>query len=175
MADGAAAGLPVGLAREATSRTAKPDRRSGGQTLHEHKADLEAELIGLTSADRSALLELWRSRWATEPPLNLLAPKLRRLIAYRMQLEHFEGGDALERGSIQEGRLTAGPLVFRRIWKGEEHEVIQADDGFIYRAKTYRSLSAVARTITGTRWNGPVFFSATHLSAPRRRLNVRRA
>lgn len=44
-------------------------------------------------------------------------------------------------------------------WQGRTHEVIADTDGqFIYAGEQYRSLSAIARQITGTRWSGPVFF-----------------
>ena len=48
---------------------------------------------------------------------------------------------------------------FLREWNGRTHEVIAvADGGFLYRGIAYRSLSAIAREITGTRWSGPAFF-----------------
>jgi hypothetical protein len=48
---------------------------------------------------------------------------------------------------------------FLREWQGETYEVIAAADGcFFYRDRTYRSLSGIARQITGTRWSGPAFF-----------------
>jgi hypothetical protein len=45
-----------------------------------------------------------------------------------------------------------------REWKGAVHEVEVVDDGFLYKSKTYKSLSVIARQITGTRWSGPRFF-----------------
>ena len=54
--------------------------------------------------------------------------------------------------------LLPGTLLARE-WQGERHEVIVGEDrNFEYRGAPYRSLSAVARAITGTRWNGPKFF-----------------
>ena len=47
---------------------------------------------------------------------------------------------------------------FTRIWKKEKHEAIALEDGFEYKGIKYKSLSAVARQITGTQWNGPLFF-----------------
>ena len=49
--------------------------------------------------------------------------------------------------------------IIKREWHGEQHEVIAlAGGGFEYRGMPFRSLSAVARAITGTRWSGPLFF-----------------
>ena len=45
-----------------------------------------------------------------------------------------------------------------REWKGRVHEVIVLDDTYIWSGKPYRSLSQIARAITGTRWSGPRFF-----------------
>jgi hypothetical protein len=45
-----------------------------------------------------------------------------------------------------------------REWHGTKHQVTVLKDGFLYRAKHFRSLSQIARTITGSRWSGPLFF-----------------
>ncbi len=45
-----------------------------------------------------------------------------------------------------------------REWHGTRHEVAVVDDGFLYQGERFRSLSKVAQRITGTKWNGPVFF-----------------
>ena len=52
--------------------------------------------------------------------------------------------------------LNSGILV--RVWRGETHQVTALEAGILYRGKRYRSLSEVAREITGTRWSGPRFF-----------------
>jgi hypothetical protein len=54
-------------------------------------------------------------------------------------------------------RLSPGTLLVRE-WAGQEHRVTVLDDGFCWRDQIFRSLSEVARAITGTRWNGPRFF-----------------
>ena len=60
--------------------------------------------------------------------------------------------------------LLPGTLLARE-WQGERHEVIVGEDRrFEYRGMPYRSLSAVARAITGTRWNGPKFFGCREAS-----------
>ena len=53
------------------------------------------------------------------------------------------------------------PVVGTRLireWQGVEHTVTVLDDGFEYQGRPYKSLSAIARAITGTRWNGYRFF-----------------
>ena len=49
-------------------------------------------------------------------------------------------------------------MSLERGWRGETHNVTVLADGFAYRGQRYRSLSQIARIITGTRWNGPAFF-----------------
>ncbi len=48
-----------------------------------------------------------------------------------------------------------------RDWGGETHEILIVEDGFLWRGKTWRSLSAIAREMTGTHWSGPRFFGLT--------------
>ena len=55
------------------------------------------------------------------------------------------------------GRPTVGTKLIRE-FQGVDYEVIVAENGFVYQGQTYKSLSAIARRITGTRWNGPLFF-----------------
>jgi hypothetical protein len=68
---------------------------------------------------------------------------------------------ALDRGqpirSPSAHRLRPGTSLERE-WQGERHLVSVSEAGFAYRGDTYRSLSQIARLITGTRWNGPAFF-----------------
>jgi Protein of unknown function (DUF2924) len=54
-------------------------------------------------------------------------------------------------------RPKAGTRIVRE-WQGRLHEVSVLENGFEYGGRTYRSLSEIAREITGTRWSGPAFF-----------------
>jgi hypothetical protein len=54
----------------------------------------------------------------------------------------------------------AGTRLIRQ-WHGEVHEVAVLDGGISYRGQRYRSLSQVARAITGVHWSGPRFFGLT--------------
>ena len=63
-------------------------------------------------------------------------------------------------GVIAPPRLTPGTQVIRE-WGNERHQVTVEVAGFIYRGQRYRSLSEIARRITGTRWSGPLFFGVT--------------
>ena len=58
----------------------------------------------------------------------------------------------------------AGTRLIRE-WQGVEHAVTVRDDGYEYRGAPYKSLSSIARAITGTRWNGWVFFGLKNMRA----------
>ena len=72
-------------------------------------------------------------------------------------------GEQLDGGDRRKSRLRADlkPIVGTRLireWQGVEHLVTVTSDGFDWQGRPYKSLSAIARAITGTRWNGWVFF-----------------
>ena len=59
---------------------------------------------------------------------------------------------------------TSGPVTgtrFHRIWRGERYEVTSVDGGFVWNGRQFKSLSAVAKAITGQHWNGKLFFGLT--------------
>ncbi len=119
----------------------------------------------------------WRDLFGTEPPGYSKAHLVRRL-AYRLQ-ELAHGGitdatrAALRAVAERDGqpgqgmRLTrrdandGGPVAgtrFVREWHGQRHEVAVVEGGFEYQGKIFRSLSAIAKLITGAHWNGKLFF-----------------
>jgi len=53
--------------------------------------------------------------------------------------------------------LKSGTKLIRQ-WKGQKHEVIASENAFVYNGKNYKSLSAIACEITGSQWNGKIFF-----------------
>jgi hypothetical protein len=77
-----------------------------------------------------------------------------------MQAAEFGGLTATERRQIRSG---VSSLVYKgsrliRVWQGETYQVTVLADGYLYADKKWRSLSAIAKAITGTSWSGPVFF-----------------
>lgn len=131
-------------------------------------SNLDVVLARLVAADRPTLRELWASRWKKKAPSCLSADKLRRLISYRLQQERLDPALSFSEALEVPLSITCALEVFRRTWHGVEHTVLRTAQGFIYEGVRYRSLSAVARAITGTRWNGLAFFSAQHLKRQRR-------
>jgi len=131
-----------------------------------------ARLAALKTATTPELREQWRSLFDSEPP-RYNRRFLESRLAYRVQelaygglkpetIERLEAlGEQLASGKRptfrDEHRPIAGTRLIRE-WQGVEHCVTVRDDDFEYQGRPYKSLSAVARAITGTRWNGWVFF-----------------
>ncbi len=65
--------------------------------------------------------------------------------------------DKIPKKSQPKDTILPGTIL-RREWRGNLYEVMTLEDGFAYEGQTYKSLSEIARLITGTRWNGPAFF-----------------
>ena len=130
-------------------------------TLPRTAAALRAELDSLRELGPDALRARWKELFGAEVSRSVPSYKLARAIAYRLQAAYHGEDACVMRGTFQFSRLTDGvgtPLTLRRFWKGEDHEVTREGEAFYYRGSRYASLSAVARAITGTRWNGWTFF-----------------
>ena len=133
---------------------------------------VENELKLLPSQPIKILRERWRMLFSDHPPRAFGPDLLRRSIAQKLQDDAYGGLDAktarlLKKLIAQSGKNNGKIVVPRRIkagavlvreWKGKSHRVTVLDDGFSFEDKPYENLSEIARTITGTRWNGPRFF-----------------
>jgi hypothetical protein len=129
-----------------------------------------AQLAALPEKTTAELKQLWRDLYDREPPYN--KPFLVKRLAYRIQELAYGGLSARAEAKLKElidrrvkGKLPVRkrdrPIVGTRLireWQGVEHTATVLDDGFEYQGRKYKSLSAVARAITGTRWNGPLFW-----------------
>lgn len=139
-----------------------------------------AQLAALKVAPVADLKQKWRDLFDREPP-----PYNRRFLegrlAYRIQelaygglseeaaerldalADELDGKKPRHRSSV-DTRPIAGTRLIRE-WKGIEHCVTVRQENFEYQGRPYRSLSAIARHITGTRWNGLVFFGLKNTRA----------
>jgi hypothetical protein len=136
--------------------------------LHANHEGLAQKLAELTHLSRNSLAERWAAIFGAAPPSRTSRPLMIRVVAYKMQERVFGGLPASTRRMLLGESITAhGPSLSRQVspgtvllreWQGATHQVIVADDGVIYRGQRYRSLSKVARLITGSRWSGPTFF-----------------
>jgi hypothetical protein len=131
------------------------------------------QIAALKSMPVAGLKARWRELFDTEPP-----PYNRRFLesrlAYRIQelafgglkpetlerlaaLAHQLDGKPTKRPRAAHNRPIAGTRLVRE-WQGIERSVMVRDEGYEYQGRPYKSLSAIARLITGTRWNGWIFF-----------------
>lgn len=134
--------------------------------------DVIKQVAALPGMSVTELKKMWNDLHQTEPPPFNRAFLVKRL-AFRLQ-ELAHGGQTektekrmvrveTEEGApqgqkrVSEGRLMTGTRLVRE-WKGVEHCCTALDDGFEYQGRKFGSLSAVANFITGTKWNGLVFW-----------------
>lgn len=133
-----------------------------------------ARLTALKTRPTPQLREQWRQLFDSEPPL-FNRRYLESRLAYRIQELAYGGlkpdtvrrleklGEELDGGRISvrkrpaNDRPVSGTRLIRE-YQGVEHCVTVRDDDFEYQGRPYKSLSAIARAITGTQWNGLAFF-----------------
>jgi hypothetical protein len=138
-------------------------------------SSIPARLAAIKSASTPELKAQWRALFDSEPP-PFNRRYLESRLAYRVQELTFGGlkpetvkrlealGEQLDGGTITTRRIRADrdrPITGTRLlreWQGVEQIVTVTADGFEWQGRPYKSLSAIARAITGTRWNGWVFF-----------------
>ena len=153
-------------------RRATTEARDGASPLSDRLAVLPTLSLGELRLE-------WRRLYRAEPP-RLSRDLMMRAIAYRLQ-EIAHGGPSkvtqrrlmtLAAEFETSGRIAPppGPRIkpgarLIREWRGRTHTVCVTDDGFEFQGKSYRSLTGIARVITGAQWSGPRFFGLTKTSA----------
>ena len=126
----------------------------------------------LPTMERKALLKLWRDLFDQVPSPALRRETLIPILAYRIQEKAFGGlkestvrklrelaGDHV--GGCKRVQITSRPKIgarYVREYQHKLHEVTVLETGYEYKDKTYRSLTEIAKVITGTKWSGPAFF-----------------
>jgi hypothetical protein len=127
--------------------------------------DIAATIDRLAGLAPKELRAAWAAEFRGEPPKGLWRDLLLRMLAWRLQEKAFGGYDKAtlrllktygqkRPGDQRCQRLKAGTVLVRE-FGGTRHTVTIAPEGFVWQEKTYSSLSAIARIITGANWNGP--------------------
>ena len=140
--------------------------------MEKRAIDVAKALVRLSELTIFELRGEWRRLHRTPPPMRLSRDLLTRGITYKLQERAYGGlslatarkleqaADSPSRGSAK----PAPPISLRpgtrlvREWHGVTHTALIHADGIEWRGQRYRSLSVVARKITGARWSGPRFF-----------------
>lgn len=160
-----------------TKKREQPSQRQAqGEARQKAKAGtistMEQQLEELQHLGREELQNRWAKSFGCPAPVRVRRDLLRRVIAYRLQEQAYGG---LRPATLRQlrriveglkGGNTLAPVAtvlrpgakLMREWNGDTHVVDVTPDGFTWRGKVYRSLSVIAREITGARWSGPRFF-----------------
>ena len=138
-------------------------------SLSDRESEVAHEIAGLADLERPHLVARWQRLYGRPPPSKLSRALLEKAIAYEIQCAVFGGLSTAARralrtaasgndGSSASRRHVAPGARLVREWNGTVHEIDAVEDGYAWKGATYRSLTAIARAITGTKWSGPRFF-----------------
>jgi hypothetical protein len=141
--------------------------------MNERQASVAARIADMSRLPIADIWALW-DRYFSSRPMNPNRAFLESRIAYKLQEEAFGALSTTTRQRLEaigakhsQIKLRARPRDFHfapgtvllREWGEREHKVaVTAEGVFEYEGKTFKSLTAVARAITGTHWSGPLFF-----------------
>jgi hypothetical protein len=133
------------------------------------------DLDAIASLDRDACRAHWVRRFGHVPPRHISVQLMRKALAHEAQVDRFGGHSIGIRRALQaalkverkgaRGTSSRRPppglrpgVQLVREWNGRSYRVEVLDEGFRMDGKSYRSLTAIARKITGAHWSGPRFF-----------------
>jgi hypothetical protein len=136
--------------------------------------DISGKITRLPSFSRQQLLDLWQELYGKEAPPGIRRELMVPFLAYRMQEKAYGGLKPTTRSKllriardlqkapsknqlILQPKTKPGTRIFRQ-WQGKPHEVLITESGYEYQGTRFKSLSAIANKISGTRWSGPAFF-----------------
>jgi hypothetical protein len=139
---------------------------------------LKTKLASLQVMTPSQLRAEWREQLRTVTP-DIGPDLLRRGIAYRIQERRFgklssstrRELDRIAAKLIDGSKFVSGPAKLKvgtrliRSWHGKVHQVLVLENGYEHEGRRYRSLSQIARAITGAHWSGPRFFGLRKANA----------
>lgn len=127
---------------------------------------MNPELEALIQMGRPELAAAWEQRFGCPPPFKCGTELVRQVLGWQWQADQLGGLSAQDRRRLKQsadgqGRYSAKAAPgtrLVRLWQGRNHQVMVLESGFSYGGRHWKSLSAIARAITGTPWSGPVFF-----------------
>jgi hypothetical protein len=137
------------------------------------REEVEKEVAPLGDLDLYVLRDRWRELYGRPPPKSLRRDFLARACAHQIRVNAFGGlspatkrrlqaiAEAARTGNVDTAmgalRIKPGTRLLR-LWQDKTHTVTALAEGFEWKGSRYGSLSAVAKAITGTNWNGYAFF-----------------
>ena len=127
---------------------------------------MNPELARLMEMSRPQLAMAWQQQFGCQSPFKCGTEFVRQVLGWKWQADQLGGLSPQDRRrlmkhgdcqKLQVSRLAPGTRLIR-LWQGKNHQVTVLDDGYSYDGQRWKSLSAIARAITGTPWSGPLFF-----------------
>jgi len=152
-----------------------PPKKTAKTAATKHQ-EVEAQLAKLPTMTRVELQSLWQVQFQRPPSAKLRREMLVPILAYRIQELAFGGLKESTLKRLHElaedhangKKSVIQPMVrpkvgtrYVREYNGKLHEVTVLDTGYEFEGQTYRSLTEIAKIITGTKWSGPIFFGYT--------------
>jgi hypothetical protein len=148
-------------------------------------AAIADQVAQLHTLSRQQLLEMWQKLYQRAAPQGIRRELMIPFLAYRIQENAYGGlkpstrselrriARDLEKSATSPGlriraRIRTGTRIYRE-WRGETYEVVVTQSGYEYGGAGYRSLSEIARKITGAHWSGPAFFRLNTMRSVRGR------
>ena len=133
-------------------------------------AGVQDELARLADLPAHRLRIEWRRQFRSEPPTALSRDLLLRAVTYEVQERAYGGLSQAAKRALRnlaaegaDGAVRLTPTLkpgvrLVREWRGQTYSVLVLEDAFAYQDRRYRSLTEIARQITGAHWSGPRFF-----------------
>ena len=124
---------------------------------------LQEQLIELEGMSRDQLARRWQDCFGVPAPALCRSTLLCQAVAWHLQTQELGGLSLVEKRQIAAGtpntskEASVGSRLIR-VWQNQTHQVTVLESGYLYENQTWKSLSAIAKHITGTAWSGPVFF-----------------
>jgi hypothetical protein len=151
--------------------------------LSSRDAQVRDDIAALEGMDLVELRALWQKLYRTEAPKGFRRELLIRACAYQLQAKAYGGLSPKTRRKLiriaaqaEDGTFTTAGAPRRlrpgtrlvRAYDGKTHTVQVLTDGFAWNGQKFRSLSGIAKAISGTNWNGNVFFGLNGRTKPPR-------
>ena len=164
--------IRAGRRRHATALPHLGGAVGGGEPVMPQETGARG-IVDLDDLDRAGLQRAWEQTFGAAPPRYLARAFMRRVLAHERQCRRYGGHSAATRralaamangkpgGAVERGSSVSAGTHLVRDWNGRTYRVEVIDGGYRFDGKTYPSLTAIAKRITGTNWSGPRFFGLT--------------
>ena len=131
----------------------------------DNKRKPEQAITTIEELNRVECLDLWREVFGRPPPKYLSPQFMKRVLIWELQNRTLGGLSTKTERRLQHIASGKTPLAkakpgshLVREWNGRTYQIEVMDGGYVLDGKTWRSLSAIAKHITGAHWSGPRFF-----------------